>query len=177
MLYLISFNSTVCKQLFSNTWGALQGIQLEVEQYQLATWMAAAWDIDCQAFHSTYSYTASSNTVGCHMLCVTHVNCLSWFMNIRTVYHRSFLKYVNCCFCCECAYSEIIFIVKKYIRKKSYKKCCTKFRRLFRGFSFPLKSTIHPMMNKSWTTGSLLKKWQLTLCVISEESLMTLQCN
>jgi hypothetical protein len=43
--------------------------------------MSAILDIDCLADCSSYGYTALPNTLGCHMVCVTQVNGLSWFVD------------------------------------------------------------------------------------------------
>jgi hypothetical protein len=124
-----------------------QTIQLKVEQYQLTIWLTEILVIDCLAECCSCGCTALPNTLGCHMVCV--IWCVS---HKRTVFRGlwimdsviQFFKHVNCCFCLQCQIQcniEQIFTVETYIRKKSYKKCYSKFRRWFPEFSFPLTST------------------------------------
>lgn len=68
--------------------------------------------------------------------------------------------------------SQRVFIVNTYIRKKSYKKCRSKFRSRFGGVSVPSKSTIHRLVSKFRETGSVIKKKRKpTRRVLLEETL------
>jgi hypothetical protein len=75
--------------------------------------------------------------------CVSHkwiVFCGLWIMDSVT----QFFVTRTCCFCFRCQKQcniKWIFMVETYIRKKSYKKCYSKFRRWFPRFSFPLTTT------------------------------------
>ena len=68
--------------------------------------------------------------------------------------------------------SQRVFIVNTYLRKKSYKKCRSKFRSRFPGVSVPSKSTIHRLVSKFRETGSVIKnKRKPARRVLSEETL------
>jgi len=49
------------------------------------------------------------------------------------------------------------FHCQNLLRKKLYKMCHRKFRIQFCGVTFPLKSTVHRLVNKFLTTCSLLE--------------------
>ena len=68
--------------------------------------------------------------------------------------------------------TQRVFIVDTYIKKRSYKKCRSKFRTRFPGGSVPSKSTIHRLVSKFRATGSVMdKKRKRTRRVLSEETL------
>lgn len=106
-------------------------------------------------------------------VCVTDVNCLSWFVNIRIVQHKRpstvmlivivvVHEYVIHC-------STENFHIKPNIRKKFYIKCHQKFRIWFPSISLSLKLTMHWLVNKVQTGSLLMKMWQQTH-VLSEET-------
>lgn len=63
------------------------------------------------------------------------------------------------------------FTAEIYTRQKSCKKCHIKLCSCFSGTSFLSKSAIYQMMNKFHTGSLLMKKWEQTQCVLSEEIL------
>lgn len=63
------------------------------------------------------------------------------------------------------------FTAEIYTGKKSFKKCHSKISSWLPGISFLSKSAIYHMMNKFQTGSLLMKKWEQTQCVLSEEIL------
>jgi hypothetical protein len=56
------------------------------------------------------------------------------------------------------AVEQCIFIYNSYVKNDSACVCCTEFQQKFCGDDMPAKSTIHYLVNKLKTKGSLLDK-------------------
>lgn len=117
----------------------------------LYDWIQVIWSHH-SSLHSIGWSTRLQNSLVSYAACNT-CKLLSLFVNMKySATHRGFT-------------AEI------YTGKQSCKKCHIKLWSWFPGISFPSKLAIYHMMNKFHTGSLLMKKWEQTQCVLSEEIL------
>ena len=158
-----------------------QIIQFKSEPRLTPNWSVSAWITDQLSYRITYDHTASfpcCHTVKYGIFCETGTNCpcRSWkqvHCSTEAIYYDDHFRFLSW-ICKQCSTGELT--VEIFIRKKSYRKNRSKFRRRFPWVPVPSISKMHRLVNEFRIRVSLSnKKRQKTLIYFQKKHRMTME--